>query len=201
MAKGKRNSGGTTTQLTTSRQEAWHHLKFLVDHGHLLLINEGATDRDELEDFGGEIDSWCEKCAGFLRDNFTTGEFAEEFDAPEVDDDEDLGLEDTVTDLRRVISERIDVLNSIYGRLESVEEVPDPPTTIFVVHGHDKILLNEVTAFLRGYGCEVVILNDRPNHGETIYQKVQRHGSEVDYAVVLLMLPAARTRVDLAVCA
>lgn len=56
---------------------------------------------------------------------------------------------------------------------------------VFVVHGHDSGLLNEVAAFLASLGLEAVILKDKPHGGRTLIEKFEDY-ADVSYAVVLL---------------
>ena len=60
-----------------------------------------------------------------------------------------------------------------------------PSNRVFVVHGHDSSLTNEVAAFVGNLGLEVVILKDKPNAGRTLIEKFEDY-ADVSYAVVLL---------------
>lgn len=57
---------------------------------------------------------------------------------------------------------------------------------VFVVHGHDSAARLEVEAFLRKLKFEPVVLHDQPNGGRTIIEKLEKHTSDVDFAVILL---------------
>lgn len=56
---------------------------------------------------------------------------------------------------------------------------------VFIVHGHDDRLKNEVFVFLTTEGFEPVILHHEANEGQTIIEKLEKHISSVCYAVVL----------------
>ncbi len=56
---------------------------------------------------------------------------------------------------------------------------------IFLVHGHDTGLQQTVARFLERLELEVVILDEQPSQGRTIFQKFSDH-SDVGFAVVLL---------------
>ncbi|MBL7072339.1 MAG: nucleotide-binding protein [Candidatus Omnitrophica bacterium] len=56
---------------------------------------------------------------------------------------------------------------------------------IFVVHGHDHTLKAEVESFLNDIGLEPIILHKKPDEGQTIIEKFEKH-SDVGYAFVLL---------------
>lgn len=56
---------------------------------------------------------------------------------------------------------------------------------VFVVHGHDHELKTEVESFLSEIGLEPIILHKKPDEGQTIIEKFEKH-SEVGYAFILL---------------
>jgi hypothetical protein len=56
---------------------------------------------------------------------------------------------------------------------------------VFLVHGHDHGINETVTRFLEDLGLEVIILQEQPNRGQTIVEKLEAH-SGVGFAVVLL---------------
>ena len=56
---------------------------------------------------------------------------------------------------------------------------------IFVVHGHDHVLKTEIENFLHEIGLEPIILHKKPDEGQTIIEKFEKH-SDVGYAFVLL---------------
>lgn len=56
---------------------------------------------------------------------------------------------------------------------------------VFLVHGHDHVMLLEVKDFISSIGLEPVILNDKTNKGQTVIEKLEDN-SDVGYAIVLL---------------
>jgi hypothetical protein len=57
---------------------------------------------------------------------------------------------------------------------------------VFLVHGHDGAVKNEVARFLEKLDLEVVILHERPNLGRTLISKFSEESADVVYAVVLI---------------
>jgi hypothetical protein len=57
---------------------------------------------------------------------------------------------------------------------------------VFIVHGHNHRLRDEVSAHVRSLGLEPVILTDQVNRGETVIEKFEREAVGSDYAIVLL---------------
>lgn len=56
---------------------------------------------------------------------------------------------------------------------------------VFVVHGHDTNVRNEVELFVRSIGYEPIILCKRADMGDTIIQKIEREAKDVCYAIVI----------------
>lgn len=55
---------------------------------------------------------------------------------------------------------------------------------VFIVHGHDDGLKNEVARFIEKLGLNAVILHEQANAGNTIMEKIEEN-SKVDFAIVL----------------
>jgi len=55
---------------------------------------------------------------------------------------------------------------------------------IFIVHGHDEGLLQEIARFIEQIGLKPIILKETPNGGETIIEKIESR-SDVGYGIVL----------------
>lgn len=56
---------------------------------------------------------------------------------------------------------------------------------IFVVHGHDEAMKQEVARFIEKLGLRPIILNELANTGNTIIEKLEKH-SNLGFAVILL---------------
>lgn len=57
---------------------------------------------------------------------------------------------------------------------------------MFIVHGHDDAVKQEVARFIEKLGFEAVILHERPNKGRTIITKFREESENVGFAVVLM---------------
>lgn len=71
------------------------------------------------------------------------------------------------------------------GRHATPNTIERSMNQVFVVHGHDEALRDNVEAFLRRHGIKPVILHRQTDQGRTIIEKVEYHSS-VQYAMVLL---------------
>lgn len=56
---------------------------------------------------------------------------------------------------------------------------------IFVVYGHDDIARTQLEALLRRWDLEPIILDQQASGGQTIIEKLEEYGSDVEYAIVL----------------
>lgn len=57
---------------------------------------------------------------------------------------------------------------------------------VFIVHGHNKELRNEVKTVLYELGLKPVVLNEQPNGGKTIIEKFEEKSKDVNYAIILM---------------
>jgi hypothetical protein len=92
----------------------------------------------------------------------------------------------------------LNVLQSLVERLEFAEEPlglatnPEPeeksvPTGVFVVHGHNELIREQVARTINeDGGRKAVILHEQANRGQTLIEKFERHASEAGWAVILL---------------
>jgi predicted nucleotide-binding protein len=72
------------------------------------------------------------------------------------------------------------------ARLEE-EDLAGQPTAIFVVHGRDVALREQVARFLeRATGKEVVVLHEKASGGRTLVEKVEYYARRSSFAVVLM---------------
>lgn len=56
---------------------------------------------------------------------------------------------------------------------------------IFIVHGHDESMKNDVARTVEKLHLQPVILNEKPNSGMTIIEKIEKY-SNVGFAIILL---------------
>ena len=62
--------------------------------------------------------------------------------------------------------------------------IPTDKSKVFIVHGHDNNLKNEVALFINRLGLEEIILHEQTNRGKTIIEKFEAN-SNVGFAIVL----------------
>lgn len=57
---------------------------------------------------------------------------------------------------------------------------------VFIVHGHNDGIKNDIARFLEKLKLEAIILHERPNNGKTIIEKFEHESSDLSFALVLL---------------
>ena len=66
---------------------------------------------------------------------------------------------------------------------------------VFVIHGRDNNLKNEVKALLTEVGLKPIILSEQPSEGQTIIEKFEQH-ADVGFAVALLTPDDLGSKID-----
>lgn len=69
------------------------------------------------------------------------------------------------------------------------ELVDDSVTDVFVVHGHNRAVREQVARVIErtgGGALQAVVLDEQPNEGRTLVEKFEHFGSSAGFAVVLL---------------
>lgn len=69
-------------------------------------------------------------------------------------------------------------------KLSAVQQNVRSKAKIFVVHGHDNDLKNEVARFIEHQNIDAIILHEQIDTGKTIIEKIEEH-SEVGFAIIL----------------
>lgn len=57
---------------------------------------------------------------------------------------------------------------------------------VFIVHGREQLVKQEVARFVERIGLEAVILHERPNGGRTLITKFQEESADIAFAIVLI---------------
>lgn len=87
--------------------------------------------------------------------------------------------------------QHIDQVKVLLGLAAPTGNSPATATTIavrkkvFVVYGHDPDSRSQLEAMLRRWDLDPLILDQLPSEGQTIIEKLEKHTSEANFAVVL----------------
>ena len=68
---------------------------------------------------------------------------------------------------------------------ESPNQKQFKTNNIFIVHGHDQLVRNEVELFVKSIDYNPIILCKEPNLGQTIIEKIESNAENVCFAIVL----------------
>jgi predicted nucleotide-binding protein len=71
------------------------------------------------------------------------------------------------------------------GSLPQRDQLSNGSSRVFIVHGHDGEAREAVARFVAKVGLNPVILHEQASAGQTIIEKLEKHG-EVSFAIVLL---------------
>ena len=74
----------------------------------------------------------------------------------------------------------------IESNITEVKQNTPKNNNIFIVHGHNKKLINEVKNVLYELGLKPTVLNEEPNGGKTIIEKFEEKSKEANYAIILM---------------
>lgn len=105
--------------------------------------------------------------------------------------------QDIIKEAKQQIQEKVTFLESLMNQLSLIPlceaENQDPINRVkvdinnkkvFIVHGHDSGLKNEVARFITNMGYEPIILHEQSNKGKTIIEKIEAF-SNVCFAIIL----------------
>ncbi len=212
--KGDTVANEEPTRLRRSREEARKQLTAGVDSGAALLNRARQSSTPESRNnVKAEYDRWSARNLELLRQLFTDTNAAFSFDTAgpasvvfDAGDYEFGGPGSGITDilqhdtLRKSLEQKLNNLRSVLEQLDLYGEPPatqpetgTPPASsalasrkVFIVHGHDNALKQEVARLLERLKLEPIILHEMPNRGRLIFEKLEQHAAEVAFAVVLL---------------
>ena len=89
--------------------------------------------------------------------------------------------------LKTLIERIISLENSLkmIGKAVTMSSTAEYSRDIFIVHGHDGEIKNELARFLEKLKFRPIILHEQPDKGLTIIQKLQLESSRVGYSFIL----------------
>lgn len=89
----------------------------------------------------------------------------------------------------------------VHGQVEApMQKNENPPTTIFIVHGHDEEFLRDVENFLFELGITPIIMKDVGGALASLLQKFFEVSTKADFAIILLSgddMGAARVQYEM----
>lgn len=194
-------------RLEVSRAEAEGILAKHVNEGETLLSEAASddtvliTEEENYRTWRQDQKRWNERTRAALRHVYGDSEAAEEFYRAAEPPSYVGGFSTWPQNFESNYSDvgnGVNVLVSLSERLQYDDEpaastpAPTPARSknpvVFIVHGHDTGFREKVARWLEKEGpneLEVVILDEQPDKGRTVLEKLEDHASESLYAVVL----------------
>jgi predicted nucleotide-binding protein len=90
-----------------------------------------------------------------------------------------------LVNLIETMQEELKLFQSTERPTASQEKVRKQSRQIFIVHGHDEPMKNQLEIFLAELGLETIVLHRKADEGLTVIEKFEKH-SDVGYAFILL---------------
>lgn len=186
----------SNTNLTLPRSEVSEKINRQIEAGTTLRDREIASSH-ELNDAQREQERWKSFTIELLRRSFDSPSYAESFERTNINRliRTQAPLQARIQHFREALGLKI---NNLQGLLDSLPLIPEAQIDIepdirstseaevFIVHGHDLAVLNELARFIEKIGLKPIILSEQPSQGRTIIEKFEHYGAVVGFAVVLL---------------
>ncbi len=78
-------------------------------------------------------------------------------------------------------------IEKIKEKRKEIQFMPAIGKEVFIVHGHDKVILGELKEILqKEFGLEPIILNKQPDRGDTVIEKFENYARHCAFAFVIL---------------
>lgn len=174
----------------------------VISRGRYILRTK-EYEEDELNLFRSDLKKWDAFNGDLLSRAFSeiNSPYSYYREYSRTGDPNNLLGEDSVKEIKHQVAEKITYLESILERLplipsDEVKEISTPmnmlnnkqnsniTNNIFIVHGHDTGLTNEVARFVTELGYSPIILREQPSSGKTIIEKIESY-TDVCFAIVL----------------
>lgn len=135
---------------------------------------------------GVEMQSWVAECEDFILTNYgkdsAPWRIFERFDIRHLNGYYEHEFELEKTKLVSALTACLRIIPKEKKKQISTKELD--LTKVFIVHGHDDLLKNEVARFIEKLGLKAIILHEQASSGNTIIEKIEEH-SNVGFGIVL----------------
>jgi predicted nucleotide-binding protein len=188
--------------LTEPRDDVRAKLDDRIEKGkHLLEADiQSATQLDSLKN---ERKNWHDYNKELLGTLFSNEKIAKEYERSShgalfMVGSRSVGQE--INDYRESVQYKLNALQSIQGRIDLFTEpvgtvsapvapksmVEGAETHVFIVHGHDNELKEQVARLLTDLDLKPIILHEQENMGQTLIEKLERNANKSAFAIILL---------------
>lgn len=162
------------------------------------IIKTKEYDRQEIEKFRSDYKKWDAYNGDLISNSFDGSNTPQSYygEYGRTGNPNNLWGEDIAREIKQQIVEKVTYLESLLERLPLIPskepngnvqiEIKNENMSneVFIVHGHDNELKQEVARFLSDMGFKPIILHEQPNTGKTIIEKIEDF-SNVCFGIVL----------------
>ena len=192
----------TLPKLRVSKKEARQKLQTQIEKGQLFYER---LKNDQLDKVGMEANSWSAYNINLLRKLFDTPAPVDEYTkfcyspltVQQIKNilNENPYLLDIdryqVVECRAAMKGSINSLKTICDQLELYDELSEMPQStfgndVFIIHGRDEAAKHAMARFVERLGLKPIILDEQPDAGLTIIEKLEREAKNVGFAIALL---------------
>jgi predicted nucleotide-binding protein len=135
---------------------------------------------------GVKLQSWIAECEDFISTNYgkesAPHKIFERFDIKYINGYEKDDFDRELTKIVSALSACLRIKPK--GKKAQIATKELDLTKVFIVHGHDDLLKNEVARFVEKLGLTAIILHEQASSGNTIIEKIEEH-SNVGFGIVL----------------
>ena len=188
--------------LTLPRAEARTKLEDQVKKGNG-LHDADIQNPEQLDQLEAERKNWHDYNTELLGTLFDNEKIAKEYEhnsygAMFMSGTRSLGQE--IGDYRESVRYKLNALNSIIGRLDLFSEpvntasstalssrpvmIEGAESNVFIVHGHDNELKEQVARLISDLGLNPIILHEQENMGQTLIEKLERNANKSSFCLL-----------------
>lgn len=194
------NDDNPPARLLIASDEAESILQRQIDRGDELLARvQGISSKGQLDDLRDAYYKWSDYNGEFLRRSFSDDSYLREYEGYSGFIVSASSFTERVVNLQRDIRKKVNSLESLQDRLDLIpssaaasddENLSSSSVSlgnnVFIVHGHDDGAKQAVARMVDRLGLSPIILDEQPQAGRTIIEKVEEYADGVGFAIVLL---------------
>lgn len=135
---------------------------------------------------GVKLQSWIAECEDLISTNYgkesAPWKIYERFDIRALNGYEKEDFDREITKIVSALSACLRITPK--GKKTQISTKELDLTKVFIVHGQDDLLKNEVARFIEKLSLKAIILHEQPSSGNTIIEKIEEH-SNVGFGIIL----------------
>lgn len=135
---------------------------------------------------GVQLQSWIAECEDFILSNYGKDsaplKIFERLDIQYLNGYEKDDFDREITKIESALSACLRITPK--GKKTQIETKELDLTKVFIVHGQDDLLKNQVARFIEKLGLKAIILHEQASSGKTIIEKIEEH-SNVGFGIIL----------------